>query len=145
MGSWSSRSGECQISDSKIWSLVLLNSDPKMTAQATSISNCEQQTRLLFREGATSINPHLSDLNRYESQMGAWHHERLRIHSWKQLLLESSPSVGSCYQASVLKRWLFSYCRLTLYIRDSVALVLERTVPTERPLLVGKVSVNFHG
>jgi hypothetical protein len=32
---------------------------------------------------------------------------------------------------------------ITKYLTNSVALVRERTIPTERPQLVGEVSANF--
>jgi hypothetical protein len=34
---------------------------------------------------------------------------------------------------------------ITLDVTNSVALVRERTIPTERPPLVGEVSTNFYG
>jgi hypothetical protein len=50
--------------DSKIWSRVQRDSNPKMTALARVSSNCKSQTRLLVRERPTSTNPQLSDSNK---------------------------------------------------------------------------------
>jgi hypothetical protein len=46
------RKGKSRIWDSKIWSRVPRDSDPKMTALARSSSNCKGQTRPLVRKGA---------------------------------------------------------------------------------------------
>jgi hypothetical protein len=46
------RKGKSRIWDSKIWSRVPLDSDPRMTALARTSSNCKQQTHPLVREGA---------------------------------------------------------------------------------------------
>ena len=48
------------------------------------------------------------------------------------------------------KMYLFNLCLLILNIlekktKNSVALVRERTIPTERPPPVGEVSANFCG
>jgi hypothetical protein len=51
-GTWPSRLGESRIWDSKIWSRVPRDSDPRMTALARSSSNCKRQTRSLVRESA---------------------------------------------------------------------------------------------
>jgi hypothetical protein len=42
-----------------------------------------------------------------------------------------------------LSVWYSSNECISLYQTNSVALVRERNTPTERPLLVGEVSVNF--
>jgi hypothetical protein len=44
--------GECQIWDSKAWSWVPQDSDPRMTALSRTSSNCKWQTRPVVREGA---------------------------------------------------------------------------------------------
>jgi hypothetical protein len=56
------RKGKSRMWDSKIWSRVLWDSDPKMTALARASSNCKWETRhLCQRERPTSTNPQLSD------------------------------------------------------------------------------------
>jgi hypothetical protein len=52
-GTWSSRLGESKNWDNKIWSWVPRDSDPSVTALATTSSNSRLQTRPLVREGAT--------------------------------------------------------------------------------------------
>jgi hypothetical protein len=46
------RKGKSRIWDSKIWSRVLRDSDPRMTALARASNNCKRQTRPLIRENA---------------------------------------------------------------------------------------------
>jgi hypothetical protein len=46
------RKGKSQIWDSKIWSRVPRDSDPRMTPLARPSSNCKRQTRTVIREGA---------------------------------------------------------------------------------------------
>jgi hypothetical protein len=46
------RKGKSQIWDSKIWSRVPKDSDPRTTVLARASSNCKRQTRPLVREGA---------------------------------------------------------------------------------------------
>jgi hypothetical protein len=47
-------------------------------------------------------------------------------------------------ELAVYKKFVFSNVSLKLKI-NSVALVRKRTIPAERPLLVGEVSANFCG
>jgi hypothetical protein len=51
-GTWSSRLGESRIWDSKIWSRIPRDSDPRMTALARTSNNCKRQTRFLVTESA---------------------------------------------------------------------------------------------
>jgi hypothetical protein len=46
------RKGKSRIWDSKIWSRVPWDSDPRMTALARTSSNCKRQTHSLVRESA---------------------------------------------------------------------------------------------
>jgi hypothetical protein len=50
--------GKSRIWDSKIWSQVPEDSDPRMTAVATASSYCKRQTRPLVREGAPHQQTH---------------------------------------------------------------------------------------
>jgi hypothetical protein len=52
------RKGKSRIWDSKIWSRVPRDSDPKMTALASTSSNCIRQTRSLVRESAKYQQTH---------------------------------------------------------------------------------------
>jgi hypothetical protein len=52
-GTWPSRLGESRIRDSKVWSWVSQDSDPRMTVLARPSTNCKRQTCPLVREGAT--------------------------------------------------------------------------------------------
>jgi hypothetical protein len=51
-GIWPSRLGESRIWDSKMWSWVPRNSDPRMTALTTASSSYKWQIRPLVREGS---------------------------------------------------------------------------------------------
>jgi hypothetical protein len=53
-GTWPSRFWEFWIWDGKMWLWVARDSEPRMTVLARTISNCNRQTRLPIREGATS-------------------------------------------------------------------------------------------
>jgi hypothetical protein len=57
------RKGKSQYWDSKIWSEVPRDSDPRMTALARASSTCKRQTRPLVREGA----PQAQDRNCHTS------------------------------------------------------------------------------
>jgi hypothetical protein len=52
-GTWSSRLGESQIWESKMWSWVPWDSDLRMTALEKSSSNWKRQTHLLVRDDVT--------------------------------------------------------------------------------------------
>jgi hypothetical protein len=58
-GTWSSRLGESQIWDSKIWSRVPRDSNQRIIALARTSSNCKQQTRSLVKES----DPHQQTRN----------------------------------------------------------------------------------
>jgi hypothetical protein len=58
MGTWPFRLGETRIWDSKIWSWVLRNSAPRMTALGRVSSICKRQVRHLVREGAPHQQAH---------------------------------------------------------------------------------------
>jgi hypothetical protein len=51
-GTWPSRLGEFRMRDSKILSLVPLDSGPRMTALASPAANCRLHTRPLVRVDA---------------------------------------------------------------------------------------------
>jgi hypothetical protein len=51
-GTWPSMLGESQICDSKIWSRVPLDLDPKIAALARTSSNYIRQTRSIVRESS---------------------------------------------------------------------------------------------
>jgi hypothetical protein len=57
------RKGKSRIWDSKIWSRVPRDSDPKMTALARARSNCKRHSPCRQRKRPTSTNPQLSDSN----------------------------------------------------------------------------------
>jgi hypothetical protein len=42
-------------------------------------------------------------------------------------------------------KFIYIYIYIYIYITNSVAIVRERTIPTERPPNVGEVSANFCG
>jgi hypothetical protein len=58
------RKGKSGIWDSKIWSRVPRDSDPRMTVPAKASDNCKRHTRPHQREHHTSTNPQLSDSNK---------------------------------------------------------------------------------
>jgi hypothetical protein len=77
-GIWPSRLGESRIWDSKIWSWVPRDSDPRMTVLARTSSGYKRQTRPLIREGP----PHQQTRNcRRVTRIwswalnGAWHRD----------------------------------------------------------------------
>ena len=45
----------------------------------------------------------------------------------------------------MMDEWLIIIIIIIIIITNSVALVRERTIPTERPPPVGEVSANFYG
>jgi hypothetical protein len=53
MRTWPSRLGESRIRDSEMWSWVPQDADLRMTALATTSSNCKRQIRPLVREDVT--------------------------------------------------------------------------------------------
>jgi hypothetical protein len=67
--------------------------------------------------------------------------------SWLQI--QRSGFDSRCYQVFCevvgLERGPLSLVSTTEELTNSVALVRELTIPTERPLLVGEVSANFCG
>jgi hypothetical protein len=50
---WPSKSGKSRIWDSKTWTWVPLDSDPRMTALTRASSNCKRHTHALVREDVT--------------------------------------------------------------------------------------------
>jgi hypothetical protein len=79
-GTWPSRLRESRIWDSKMWSWIPKDSDPRMTALARTSSHCKRQTRPIVRKGT----PHQQTRNYLTvtkiwswAQAGYWHRDRL--------------------------------------------------------------------
>jgi hypothetical protein len=79
-GTCSSRLEESRIWDSKIWSRFPWDLGPRMTALASTSSNCIQQTRFFLREGAvhqrTRTCPTETTICSWAPGR-AWHQDRL--------------------------------------------------------------------
>jgi hypothetical protein len=66
--------------------------------------------------------------------------KELKIYSFNVMIINNNSSVAL---AKELKNYSFNV--IIINNNSSVALVRERTIPTERPQLVGEVRVNFCG
>jgi hypothetical protein len=56
---------------------------------------------------------------------------------------DESPSTGVVIMKP--QNYYCNYYNYYYYLTNAVTLVRERTIPTERPPLVGEVSANFYG
>jgi hypothetical protein len=95
---WPSRFGESRIWDSKTCWPVPRDSDPRMTALATTCSNCKWQTRSLVRDSAphqqtrncltvTKICPWTRDGTWQEDRLASWQLVVTYLWFWFKLLV----------------------------------------------------------
>jgi hypothetical protein len=142
-GTWPSRLGESQNRDNEICSWIPWDSDPRKTALGMPSKNWKLQTRLLVREGAPNqqTRKYLKvikerTLNGCESQMGAWHQDRLA--DWLSIVM---------WHWLWLWLWLELVCQLVSYITDGFQLLEAGSWNRgqfEKPEEKGHLSVRSH-